>query len=214
MAEPSSSELAGWLTLFWPTVLTMLVRIGMGITDTAFVGHLQHDASFPSAKSMDFLSATSLALTWQGITSIICFNGGPPALSTLAGQAFGAGNLPLMGTWLHLSLLYSLVAAVPVAVSWWFTADVLRVALSRHACSETCLTLAEAFSQRSLVWLFPTTAYFSLNTFLTCQKIVRPQMMISIAAAALNAVLNYVCIYTLGMGYLGSPIATATTRWL
>lgn len=131
--EPASSELAGWLTLFWPTVLTMLVRIGMGITDTAFVGHLQHDDAFPSAKSVDFLSATSLALTWQGITSIICFNGGPPALSTLAGQAFGAGNLPLMGTWLHLSLLYSLVAAVPVAVSWWFTADVLRVALSRQA---------------------------------------------------------------------------------
>ena len=213
VAEPSS-ELAGWLQLFWPTVVTMLVRIGMGITDTAFVGHLRHDDSFPGAQSVDFLSATSLALTWQGITSIVCFNGGPPALSTLAGQAFGAHNLPLMGTWLHLSLLYSLLAAVPVAVSWWFTADVLRVALSRRACSETCLALAEAFSQRSLIWLFPTTAYFSLNTFLTCQKIVRPQMAISIAAAALNAVLNYVYIYTLDMGYLGSPIATATTRWI
>ena len=150
-ALSEQSELSGWLKLFWPTVLTMLVRIGMGITDTAFVGHLQHDSSFPTATSVDFLSATSLALTWQGITSIICFNGGPPALSTLAGQAFGARNLPLMGTWLHLSLLYSLVAAVPVAVSWWFTSDVLRVALSRRACSETCLGLAEAFSQRSLI---------------------------------------------------------------
>jgi MATE family multidrug resistance protein len=211
---PPQSELAGWLQLFWPTVLTMLVRIGMGITDTAFVGHLRRDDAYPGATSVDFLSATSLALTWQGITSIVCFNGGPPALSTLAGQAFGARNLPLMGAWLHLSLLYSLVAALPVAASWWFTADVLRIALPRHACSETCLALAEAFSQRSLIWLFPTTAYFSFNTFLTCQKIVRPQMLISVAAAALNAVLNYLFIYKLGFGYLGSPLATATTRWL
>jgi MATE family multidrug resistance protein len=212
--QQSETELAGWLALFFPTVLTMIVRIGMGITDTAFVGHLAHDEAFPSATSVDFLSATSLALTWQGITSIICFNGGPPALSTLAGQAYGAGNLPLMGTWLHLSLIYSLVAALPVGVAWWYTGDVLRLALPRQACSDTCVQLAEAFSQRSLIWLYPTTAYFSFNTFLTCQKIVKPQMIISVAAAALNILLNYAFIYTLGWGYLGSPIATAATRWI
>eukprot|EP01050_Picozoa_sp_SAG11_P005359 SAG11_NODE_373_length_10031_cov_37.400020_8_plen_100_part_00 len=40
-------ELSGWLQLFWPTVVTMLVRIGMGLTDQAFVGHLTNDDRFP-----------------------------------------------------------------------------------------------------------------------------------------------------------------------
>ena len=39
-------------------------------------------------------------------------------------------------------------------------------------------------------------------------------MLISVAAALVNVVLNYVMIYSLGFGYLGSPLSTATTRFL
>eukprot|EP01050_Picozoa_sp_SAG11_P005357 SAG11_NODE_373_length_10031_cov_37.400020_6_plen_149_part_00 len=41
------------------------------------------------------------------------------------------------------------------------------------------------------------------------EKIERP-----LCPQLLNALLNYMFIHRLGWGYMGSPLATATTRWL
>ena len=48
------------------------------------------------------------------------------ALDTLAAQAYGAGNFPLVGLWAQRTIVVILIMCVPFFFLWWnFTAPVL-----------------------------------------------------------------------------------------
>ena len=54
-------EWAAYVELMVPTMLTFVCRMGMALTDLAFLGHLRADPRYPGAASNDFLAAAGIA---------------------------------------------------------------------------------------------------------------------------------------------------------
>jgi len=53
----------------------------------------------------------------------------------------------------------------------------------------------------------------AIRRYLLMQEIMRPLMWMSITSIPINALANYILIYTLGLGFIGSPIANSITSF-
>lgn len=102
-------ELKHIAQLAGPMTVTLLCRFLQGFVDLAVVGHFL---------STDALTAVSLALTIQFFTLGLITFGIGDTVPTLCAQAFGAGNLKLMGLWLQVR------CAVPPRARHWLCVPV------------------------------------------------------------------------------------------
>lgn len=201
-----SAETRRWLALMVPVALNLTGRIGQSATDLAFLGHL----------STEYLAAASLGLIWQMVSAQWLWEAYAGALNTLCSQAFGAKNNALVGVWLQTSVWCVLITCVPVALGWWYTQPVLAAA----GFDEHQAELAATFNRWSLVGIAPQGLYWCLGAYMRAQNIVNPTTYVALVMLLVNAGLNYVFIYSgvpglfEGLGFVGSPLATATTRTL
>ena len=204
--------------LGWPVAVAILFRIAMLVTDLAMLGH----------KNTDWLAAASAATIWINITSAFLYRAFGGSLNTLCSQAFGAGNFKLVGMWLQQGLLFASIGGCLVALSWWFTGSVLRLMLIEDDVAD----LANEFAHWSLLWLAPTIWSEMLQRYFQAQHVLMPALVINAAFVFVNALLNLLLLYGLpsgwmprqfnadvhengweGLGFKGSPIATAISRW-
>ena len=65
-----------------------------------------------------------------------------------------------------------------------------------------------------LAGLYPLIAYELLKKYLQAQHIVLPQMFVAIVANLWNVFANWLFVYGLGWGFVGAPIARASTNCL
>jgi Na+-driven multidrug efflux pump len=75
----------------------------------------------------------------------------------------------------------------------------------------------------SLLWVFPATWYQSLSRFFRAQEIVVPTLVMNLIFLVINLGLNILFVHGVnvpalslkwsGLGFIGSPIATAVTRF-
>lgn len=72
----------------------------------------------------DFLAAAGSAFIWTSLIDAVLL-ATVEQLSTLCAQAWGAGNNPLVGEWLQLWLVASMLLAAPAIMVRWVTGDVL-----------------------------------------------------------------------------------------
>ena len=211
-------EWAAFIELMVPTTITFLCRMGMALTDLAFLGHLASDPRFPGAESKDFLAAAGIAITWIALTDNFLYSGMAGALQTLVAQALGAGNAPLAGTWLVISASLSFACCVPVAVAWWFAGDVMAAALGPAKCDARCQALVSEFARYSVLWLWSNVAYVQARTYFRARGITRPQLVVSVLCLGINVGLNQLFVHGAfgwpGLGFRGSPVATAVSRAL
>uniref|UniRef100_A0A6B2L4B4 MATE efflux family protein n=1 Tax=Arcella intermedia TaxID=1963864 RepID=A0A6B2L4B4_9EUKA len=171
--------------------------------DTAFIGRIGELE----------LAGAALGSSWS-----ICLTYIPTGLSngldTLASQAFGAGNLPLVGVWFQVSLWLSFLFSIPVLILLYFTEPIM-VSLGQE------LTVAHLSGQYAK-WLIPGIVPFVLFNcqmrWLQNQQIMYPANIIAVAGILLNFPLNYVCIWGAGSwhgwGLEGAAIATSVLRIL
>ena len=200
----SREELYTLVGIAYPIALATLCRAAQMMTDLSFLGHL----------STDYLAGSSAALLWMSLTSAILYRAFGAAVNTLCAQAVGADNHRLVGIWLQTSLVLSTIATVPLSVSWWFTGDLLRaIGVSPHIAD-----LAATFARYSILSTWPILVYECLARYYQAQKLVVPALVINFAFVFLNILLNYFFVLGFagygGYGYVGSPLATATCRWL
>ena len=52
-----------------------------------------------------------------------------------------------------------------------------------------------------------------LTKHLQAQGVLAPGVLVALAANVLNVFLNWLCIYSMGLGIRGAPIATSLARW-
>ena len=100
--------------LAFPIFISRISSTLKNVTDTAILGHIDTDSRF--------LLASALADMWMQSTGTM-MNG--RVLGVFCSQAFGAGNKPLAGIWLQVSLSVLAVIAVPVLVLWLATEAVM-----------------------------------------------------------------------------------------
>ena len=188
----------------WPVALSFVCRIGMSVTDLAFLGHL----------STDSLASAAMALIWMNVSSNFVYAALGTATSTLCAQAFGSGNRRQVGRWMQLGLLASLVFALPIMVLWWFT-EALFVLVG---IEEAVARLAGRYARISAMWVLPSAINTVLQAYFQAQGDVVPALGVNMLAVGINAGLNQLLIFGLGswdgLGFDGSPLATTISRTL
>lgn len=217
-APSAKDELRSIWRLGWPVAMALLFRVAMSVTDVAVLGH----------KDTDFLAASAAALIWINVTSAFLYRAYGSALNTLCSQAYGAGNFTLVGYWLQQGLLFSSLSSLVVALLWWFTEDVLRAI----DIDPKIAALGGTFARWSILWLVPQIWMECLQRYFQAQHVIFPSLVLNAIFVLINAGLNLLLIFGLpsgwwpaflgralhsdgwaGLGFIGSPIATAISRW-
>lgn len=131
------------------------------------------------------------------------------ALETLCGQAFGAGELKMLGIYLQRSWIILLFTAVVVCVPYVFAAPILKLL----GQSEEIADLAGKFSIWMIPELFAFAVNFPIQKFLQAQSKVMAMAWISAAALVMHLFLSWLCIIKLGMGLAGAAVTLNFTWW-
>ena len=161
------------------------------------------------------------------------------AVNTLCSQAYGAKKYFLVSVWLQvrgtathnhrsagthntcapgvvvqIGMLMLAAICVPIAVAFWFTGPILAAAgftgMENH--------LAAQFARWSIIGIVPEQLSYILKQYLQARQDVMPALVTSVVCAALNVGANQLLIHGAGswggLGFKGSPLATACTNAL
>lgn len=187
------------------------------LIDLAFIGHLDTED----------LAAMNLANVVM-FGSLVFVTGVCNALAGLCTQAYEVAKdfvkdgskskaeyaYSRVGLMLQVALVWiSLVLLPPTAIAWYFTGDILD---AFGACEPVVCAKSALFARLSILWLWPYAIFTMISIYLESIEVVAPQSIIGMIFVAINVALDYVFIYGLGplegLGFTGSPIATAVSR--
>ncbi|KAJ6410857.1 hypothetical protein OIU84_007586 [Salix udensis] len=183
-----------------PIALSLICQNGTNILTSIFVGHLGNLQ----------LSAVSVSLS---VIITFCFGfllGMGSALETLCGQAFGAGQVHMLGIYLQRSCFILLVTCVILLPIYIFAGPLLKV-LGQDA---ELAALAGKFTLLAIPNLFSWAIYFPTQKFLQAQRKVGVITWIAMVALILHAFWLWLFIYEFDWGITGAAIAFDLTGWL
>ncbi|EQC37727.1 hypothetical protein SDRG_04754 [Saprolegnia diclina VS20] len=192
------SELLPFLVLSLQLVVSYVARLALTVIDSAFLGHV----------GTNELAGASLATLWIEFP-LNTVSGMASALIALCGQAFGAKNYLLMGIWLQMALILITVLAVPTMVWYFFLGGILHHTTDDSAVIAFGARFAEFLSPS--IW--PLLAYVCLRQYLQAMGVVMPTTINGIVCIGVDIGANYLLIYTAGLGFDGSPLATVIAAW-
>ncbi|MGB8816858.1 MAG: MATE family efflux transporter [Rhizobiaceae bacterium] len=192
-------ELKATLSLVWPMVLTNLAQTLMGATDVYFLGMLGPDALAAGAVGGNIYYLTF----FLGLGFVL-------AVAPVLAKEIGENRHEVRRVRQTVRHGFWLAALMPVPL-WavlWHGEQVLVASGQKPQIA----ALAGQYLHM-LMWAnMPYFAYIVLRNFISVFERPRAAMVISLAAIALNAVLNWVFIFgNLGfpaMGIAGSGLAT------
>ena len=170
------------------------------ITDQVILGRL----------GTDFLAGAACAFIWTSLIDTTLF-ATIEQLSTLCAQAWGAGNYPLVGEWLQLWLVASLILSIPAIAARWYTGDVLYFLFGLEA--NVCELANYYASIRQFSVPFDVT-YICLKAYLSAQGIVRPVMTLELIFVAVNGIMAYSFVFYFEFGFPGAALASTVTTAL
>ncbi|KAB5532486.1 hypothetical protein DKX38_019156 [Salix brachista] len=182
-----------------PIAITLLCQYGTNTLTTIFVGHLGNLQ----------LSAVSVSLSVIVTFAFGFLLGMGSALETLCGQAFGAGQVHMLGVYLQRSVIILFVSCIILSPIYIFAAPILKVVGQEEDLSN----LAGKFSILVLPNLFSLSIYFPTQKFLQAQRKVGVLSWIAFATLLLHAFWLWLFIYELGLGATGAAIAVDLSGW-
>jgi MATE family multidrug resistance protein len=192
----------------WPQATVVCARTCIDMTNVVVLGHL----------GTDELAGSAFATIVTSMSSVILWQGFGDALITLTSQAIGARNPKLAGVWLQTSVLAISLMSIPVGIIWWYTEDLLHL-IGDSGPSEEVIHYSGMFARWSLLWLMPDAAFGAFSQWLNGMQKVKPTIPITIIFVFYNLAANYFFVHGglfgfEGYGFIGCPIATATTKIL
>jgi MATE family multidrug resistance protein len=170
------------------------------ITDQIILGRL----------GTDFLAGAASAFIWTSLIDSVLF-ATIEQLTTLCSQAWGAGNYPLVGEWLHLWLVASSLLAIPAMIARWYTETVL---FSFFGLSDTVSALAGSYAHIRQFSVPFDVVYLCAKAYLCSQGIVSPAMNIELFFVLVNGIMAYTFVFPLALGLEGAAIASSLTTAL
>lgn len=192
-----ADELVETLRLAVPMMLTQLGQIAMMTTDLALIGRLGEDAVAAAAlaHTVYFVSFTF------GLGLVV-------AVSPLAAQAFGAGDIRRLRHALRAGLWVALLISLPMMASPLYGEQIL-LALGQAPHSAA---LAQRYLN-GLAWgIAPALGFVALRSMMSAVNRPQAPLWITLAAIPANAALVYLLIHGLfglpELGLLGAGLAT------
>lgn len=79
--------------------------------------------------------------------------------------------------------------------------------------SPSIARLSGTFVRVLIGGLYPLLIFQALQKYCQNQGIITPSIVVGLLSLGINALLNYFFIYLLNLGFIGSPMATDTTRF-
>ncbi|KAK6155662.1 hypothetical protein DH2020_009910 [Rehmannia glutinosa] len=183
-----------------PIAFQILCQYGTTSVTTVFVGHLG-DVE---------LSAFSIALSVVCTFSFGFMLGMGSALETLCGQAFGAGQVHMLGIYMQRSIIILFATCVLVSPLYIFATPILKALGQRDdiANSAGIYTLLILPQLCSLSIAFPT------QKFLQAQSKVTVLAWIAAFALVSQILLCWLFVYVFGWGTTGAAVAFDLTSWI
>ncbi|XP_053551555.1 multidrug and toxin extrusion protein 1-like [Bombina bombina] len=188
------------LALAGPTFLSQLMVFMISIVSSIFCGHLGKVE----------LDAVSLAIAVTNITGVAVGMGLAGACDTLISQTYGGRNLKLVGTIMQRSILILMLFCFPCWALFINTEPILL--LFKQDPEVTRLT--QMYVLISIPALPATFLYNLQSKYLQNQGIVLPQVLTGLTANIFNALINYIFLYVLSLGVMGSAWANTISQYI
>ena len=195
MYKHIKNEIPRLLILAGPMIASQLLQMSMGLVDTLMVGRL--GAASLAAVALGGAIYHPLFLICAGVMS---------AVSPLVSQSHGAGESEPIGRTVRQAFWLASVLAIPgILIMWNIEPFLIAVGIEPGVAVRTQGYLrAVAFSFVPGLW------YWVLRHFVEALGRPRPVMLITLAGAISNAVLNYILMF----GKFGFPaMGVVGTGW-
>ncbi|KAJ4951056.1 hypothetical protein NE237_027888 [Protea cynaroides] len=182
-----------------PIIFNTLSLYGINSFTQIFVGHI----------GTIELSAVAIALSVISIFSYGLLLGMGSALETLCGQAFGAGQVFMLGIYLQRSCIILAVTCVLLCPIYLFATPILELIGQDHDIA----VLAGKFAVQIIPQLFSWAITFPTQKFLQAQRKVEVLACIGIAALLLHVFLLWLFIYVFDLALSGAAAAFNISYW-
>ncbi|OVA00716.1 Multi antimicrobial extrusion protein [Macleaya cordata] len=183
-----------------PAILTSVLQYSLAAITQTVAGHI-------GPIELAAVAIQNLAISGIGFGAM---TGMGSALETLSGQAFGAGQLYMLGIYLQRSWIILICTAVVMSLIYIFSTPIL---ILLHQNREIAV-VAGRFSKMMLPQLFAFAINAPMQKFLQSQSKVVAMAWISGVVVVLHAVLSWLFIIKLGLGLVGAAITLNLAWWL
>ncbi|KAK9135545.1 hypothetical protein Syun_014875 [Stephania yunnanensis] len=181
-----------------PAILTSLFQYSLAFVTQTFVGHL-------GTLELAAVGLQNLVISGIGFGVMV---GMGSALETLCGQAYGAGQLKVLGIYMQRSWVILLTTALILTPVYVFASPIL-ILLGQD-------TEAADVAGKYSVWMLPQLFAYALNfpvqKFLQAQSKVMAMAWISLAALVVHVGLSWLAIFWLDLGLVGAAV-TLNASW-
>lgn len=131
------------------------------------------------------------------------------ALETLCGQAYGAGQVDMLGVYLQRSWVILISTASVLMFLYIFAAQLLNLIGETLAISEA----AGKFATWMIPQLFAYAMYFPIAKFLQSQSKVMVMALVAGLALVLHTVFSWLLMLKLGWGLVGAAVVLNLSWW-
>ncbi|CAH2077961.1 unnamed protein product [Thlaspi arvense] len=194
-----STESANMWMIAAPIGFNIICEHGVTSTTNIFAGHIGEVE----------LSAVSISLSVIGLFSFGFLLGMASALETLCGQAFGAGQVHMLGVYLQRSWLILFVSCIFLLPLYIFATPVLRLL----GQAEEIAVPAGEFTLLTIPYIFALAFNFPTSKFLQAQGKVIAITVIGFFAILLHVGMLWLFIFVFGWGTNGAALAFNLTNW-
>lgn len=184
-----------------PVILAYMLQNSLQTVSIMIVGRLSPEALATAAFSYMFAMATAWLIALGGTT----------ALDTLASSSFTASQDKRdLGVLLQRSIFVLTLFYAGVMVIWFASEPIFRfLSQEEFICTQSSLFL-KLLAPGGLGYIW----FECLKKYLQAQGIYHAGSHVLLVTSPLNALLNYLFVYTFGWGLYGAPVATGISYWL
>lgn len=182
-----------------PAIFTSLCQYSLGAVTQTFAGHVG---------TLD-LAAFSVENSVIAGLSFGVMLGMGSALETLCGQAYGAGQIEMLGVYMQRSWVILLSTAFLLMFLYIFALPLLRLIGQDEDISVAAGRLA--------LWMIPQLYAYAMNfpiaKFLQAQSKIMAMAWISAAALVLHVLFSWLFMLKLGWGMAGGAVVLNASWW-
>ncbi|KAF1860824.1 hypothetical protein Lal_00000238 [Lupinus albus] len=182
-----------------PIVFNILCQYGVNSITSIFVGHLGDIQ----------LSAVSLTNSVIGTFAFGFMLGMGSATETLCGQAFGAGQVNLLGVYMQRSWVILFATSILLLPIYIFAAPILKVLGQQKDIAD----LAGSFALLVIPQFLSLPLNFPTQKFLQAQSKVSVIAWVGFVALIMHIGMLWLLIYVLDWGLTGAAVAFNITSW-
>jgi MATE family multidrug resistance protein len=202
MRRPTATVFRALIDLAFPLAAVQVGLMAMGLVDSAMVGRVSAEA----------LGGVAIANIWFFVVSTIGM-GCMYALDPVIAQAKGAGDEAGIALGLQRGLLIAALISLPTTLA---LAQGERI-LAAAGQTAGMVPLAGQYIEWLLTGMFPYFGFLAFRQTLQALGVVRPVLIVILAANLLNVGINWIFIFghwgAPALGVRGAALATTISRW-